>query len=97
MKPINRTMPLLVCHPEQSESAAKRTIRAAEGPLRFVRGLWERVNSARRLSAVVLHEIFDQGAYERFLSQHQLAPGAAAYADFCREQQQSKARRPRCC
>jgi hypothetical protein len=49
------------------------------------------------LVRTVLREIFDEGAYERFLSQHHLASSAGAYASFLREHEQSKARRPRCC
>jgi hypothetical protein len=49
------------------------------------------------LLAAVLHEIFDESAYERFLLRHQLTSSAAAYSTFCRERDLSRARRPRCC
>jgi len=45
----------------------------------------------------VLREIFDETAYERFLARHHSSAGTASYADFCREQQQAKVQRPRCC
>jgi hypothetical protein len=50
-----------------------------------------------RTGLAALREIFDEAPYERFLTRHQLEAGTASYADFCREQQQSKVRRPRCC
>ncbi|MBI3647127.1 MAG: hypothetical protein HY233_14375 [Acidobacteriales bacterium] len=97
MKPTAATAPSPVCHPERSASPAKRAMRAVEGPLLSVRGLWERVNGVRKLLAAVLREIFDESAYERFLVRRQLAPSPGAYATFCRDHEQTKARRPRCC
>lgn len=88
MKPTAGTALSPVCHPERS---------AVEGPLRSVRGLWQRVNAVRKLSATVLREIFDESAYERFLARRQLAPSPGTYAAFCRDHEQTKARRPRCC
>ncbi|HEX9112684.1 MAG TPA: hypothetical protein VF845_14485 [Terriglobales bacterium] len=44
-----------------------------------------------------LREIFDESAYERFLTQHQLTSSAAAYSSFCHERDHTQARRPRCC
>jgi len=45
----------------------------------------------------VLREIFDESAYQRFLNRSQLPSSSAAYAIFIKENEQIKARRPRCC
>jgi hypothetical protein len=45
----------------------------------------------------VLEEIFEESAYRRFLQRNQVASSREAYAAFLREQEFSKARRPRCC
>jgi hypothetical protein len=55
------------------------------------------VRQAFRMLLAALREIFDEAAYDRFLVRHGLAPSTETYATFCREQQQSKVRRPRCC
>jgi len=47
--------------------------------------------------AAVLHEIFDESAYARFLHQKQLVSSRAAYAAFRQEHEGAKARRPKCC
>jgi len=44
-----------------------------------------------------LEEIFEESAYRRFLQRNQVASSRQAYAAFLREQEFSKARRPRCC
>ena len=44
-----------------------------------------------------LEEIFEESAYRRFLQRNQVASSREAYATFLREQEFSKARRPRCC
>jgi hypothetical protein len=44
-----------------------------------------------------LREIFDESAYQRFLSFHRMASCPSAYAAFLREQERAKARRPKCC
>jgi hypothetical protein len=44
-----------------------------------------------------LREIFDEAAYHRFLTRGEVASSPAAYADFLRESETAKARRPRCC
>jgi hypothetical protein len=44
-----------------------------------------------------LREIFDESAYERFLLRQNLSRCRATYAQFLREQELTKARRPRCC
>ena len=45
----------------------------------------------------VLCEIFDESAYSRFLVQRGMASSVAAYAEFLRETEKERARRPRCC
>jgi hypothetical protein len=44
-----------------------------------------------------LREIFDESAYSRFLALHRMSSSPSAYAAFLREQEQIKARRPKCC
>ena len=52
---------------------------------------------ALRLFSATLREIFDESAYVRFLARNHLASSPAAYAAFLRENELTKARRPRCC
>ena len=54
----------------------------------------------RNLPVIVhatLREIFDESAYARFLQRHHLAASAQSYAEFQRENEISRSRRPRCC
>jgi aspartate/tyrosine/aromatic aminotransferase len=44
-----------------------------------------------------LREIFDESAYARFLTQQGMFSCPRAYAAFLREQESTKARRPKCC
>lgn len=44
-----------------------------------------------------LREIFDEGAYARFLNRSGMASSSEAYAAFRREFEEVKARRPKCC
>lgn len=44
-----------------------------------------------------LEEIFEESAYRRFLQRNQVPSSRESYAAFLREQEFSKARRPRCC
>jgi hypothetical protein len=44
-----------------------------------------------------LREIFDESAYMRFLAHQGMSSSPSAYAAFLREQEASKARRPKCC
>ena len=59
--------------------------------------VWTAIRQAFRILLAALREIFDEAAYDRFLVRHELAPGTETYADFCRDHQQSKVRRPGCC
>jgi len=44
-----------------------------------------------------LREIFDESAYARFLERHHLATSPQSYAEFLRENETTRSRRPRCC
>jgi hypothetical protein len=44
-----------------------------------------------------LREIFDENAYARFLARQGTRPSRKSYADFLRENEATRARRPRCC
>jgi hypothetical protein len=45
----------------------------------------------------MLREIFDEAAYARFLSREKMASSSDAYAEFRREFEETKLRRPKCC
>ncbi len=45
----------------------------------------------------MLREIFDESAYMRFLQRQGTASSREAYADFLRETEANRERRPRCC
>jgi hypothetical protein len=47
--------------------------------------------------AALLKEVFDESAYSRFLKRHRLASSATAYAEFQKENDRLRARRPKCC
>ena len=57
----------------------------------------KRLRRVADLILSALREIFDESAYARFLERNQLVPSREAYAGFLREQELSRARRPRCC
>jgi hypothetical protein len=44
-----------------------------------------------------LREVFDEGAYARFLKRAGMASSSEAYAAFRREFEEGKTRRPKCC
>jgi hypothetical protein len=44
-----------------------------------------------------LREIFDESAYDRFLSRTDAARSAESYREFLRERESILARKPRCC
>ncbi len=52
---------------------------------------------ALTLLLAALREIFDESAYQRFLTYHQLSSDRTSYALFLREQEIRKARQPKCC
>ena len=45
----------------------------------------------------VAREIFDEGAYLRFLRREQMPSSPRAYAAFWRDREFAHARRPKCC
>jgi hypothetical protein len=47
--------------------------------------------------AAMMREVFDESAYQRFLERNHLASSVTAYAEFLREYEATKVRRPRCC
>jgi hypothetical protein len=49
------------------------------------------------LFVAALREVFDESAYARFLQRNALSPSRRSYAEFLNENEQGKARRPRCC
>lgn len=56
-----------------------------------------RIRAVARIFLATLREIFDEAAYARFLERAQVLSSRQAYADFCREKDRSRERRPRCC
>lgn len=50
-----------------------------------------------KVAMATLHEIFDESAYRRFLERRQVVSSRKAYAEFMREHELLRARRPRCC
>jgi hypothetical protein len=70
----------------------------AEGSDRAKLGaLTVRIAHAVSVLFAALREIFDESAYTRFLSRHQLVVSRESYAAFLREQEFIKSRRHRCC
>jgi hypothetical protein len=61
------------------------------------RELLFRLYRGARVFHATLREIFDESAYERFLSRCSLQPSPLAYAAFRREHEVTKSQRPRCC
>lgn len=78
--------------PQRSRQAAAELCSAG---MRASAPAWLR--GATRLLLSTLREIFDEAAYSRFLARHGMRSCPRAYAAFMREQELSKARRPRCC
>jgi hypothetical protein len=59
--------------------------------------IWIALLRSFKLVWATLREIFDESAYVRFLDRKSLTSSRLAYADFLRESETVKARRPRCC
>ena len=55
------------------------------------------LRNAKRIFWNMLQEIFEESAYARFLERQQTTVSRESYAAFLRDQEHSKARRPRCC
>lgn len=56
-----------------------------------------RFRRAMKIFLSVLHEIFDEASYDRFLKRRNLASSPSAYAAYWREREAVHARKPRCC
>jgi hypothetical protein len=52
---------------------------------------------ASQVFTAVLREIFDEGAYERFLVRTRSSRSVASYREFLQENEGGIARKPRCC
>jgi len=50
-----------------------------------------------RIVRCTLSEIFDESAYARFLERQKLESSPESYAEFLRENEAARSRRPRCC
>jgi hypothetical protein len=48
-------------------------------------------------AVATLREIFDEAAYARFLSRAGMVSSSESYAEFRRELEETKLRRPKCC
>jgi hypothetical protein len=48
-------------------------------------------------AAATLREIFDEAAYARFLGRSGTVSSSESYAEFRREFEEGKVRRPKCC
>ena len=72
-----------------TENGRKRSFAGAEMVSTMVRA-WSIVFAT-------LREIFDESAYQRFLERKHIRSSPAAYSMFQCENNQAKARRPRCC
>jgi hypothetical protein len=57
----------------------------------------KRLHDFVELIVVTLREIFDENAYVRFLAREGKNASSITYSEFVREQEDSRARRPRCC
>jgi hypothetical protein len=57
----------------------------------------KRFAKAARVLLATLREIFDEAAYERFLTRTQMRSSAKAYAAFRDEFEEAKTRKPKCC
>lgn len=79
---------VLVCPAERSSAAV-------HGRRRLRHMGW--LQDAAALLVSVAREIFDESAYQRFLSRTQMQTGAESYAEFRKEQDELRARRAKCC
>jgi hypothetical protein len=68
---------------------------ATNGPAE--RGPAAALRHAASLIFSAVREIFDESAYDRFLSRHSLRATRSSYLAFLQEQELTRSRRPRCC
>jgi len=57
----------------------------------------KRLRKMGNVFLAMLREVFDESAYGRFLERKQMVSSCKAYAEFTRENELIRARRPRCC
>jgi hypothetical protein len=57
----------------------------------------ERSRDVLATAVAILREIFDEAAYARFLSRAGVVSSSESYAEFRRELEEAKVRRPKCC
>jgi hypothetical protein len=81
--------------PELGSKFKSAAERCSDGQLGTAVPAW--FAGVTRLLLSTLREIFDESAYSRFLTRHEVASCPLAYAAFLREQENLKARRPKCC
>jgi hypothetical protein len=55
------------------------------------------IQGVLRIILATLREIFDESAYDRFLSRIHAPRSVASYREFLRERESTMAKRPRCC
>ena len=60
-------------------------------------GWFKVLRHAAALARSTFREIFDESAYGRFLERRGISSSRVAYAEFLRETQTARERRPRCC
>jgi hypothetical protein len=65
--------------------------------MRRIAALKDLIRGTVLLTRSALQEIFDESAYARFLLRRQLRTSPESYAEFLRENEKMRQRRPRCC
>jgi hypothetical protein len=69
--------------------AVKRKLKWALAPAFLIKAI--------RILGATLHEIFDESAYDRFLSQTNATRSVPSYRAFTRERDAAMLKKPRCC
>jgi hypothetical protein len=64
---------------------------------RMFAGCFKFLRHSAVLARSTFREIFDESAYGRFLERRGISSSRTAYAEFLRETQTARERRPRCC
>ncbi len=83
--------------PECGAGAPAREKPEAKMNSRKISAIRPSITQPFRLLIAMLREVFDEAPYQRFLARSEVASSPVAYADFLREGETAKARRPRCC
>jgi hypothetical protein len=82
---------------DTSATAAKLEAHSKVRSATVASGLVRQLGNVASVVRAMLREIFDESAYERFLTRNRVQSSPDAYAAFRQENDQSKSRRPRCC